>query len=242
MKPVVLCIGGLDPAGRAGLLADVRAVEAMGGRALAVATALTHQTSSRAAGFAPVSPQVVARQVSMLLEDEPVGTVKVGQLASRATARAIAPLLSGVAVVLDTPFATSSGIELIPSCERAEAYGLLLPIATLVTPNLPEWSLLKTPGERDAEAMRRLGLRQLLLKGGHRPVTEAAADVLLVTRADGVLDERTYTAPRVPGRFRGTGCGLASAIATGLARGEEIGGAIEAAKQWLTSSLAAAPA
>jgi hydroxymethylpyrimidine/phosphomethylpyrimidine kinase len=237
MKPVVLCIGGLDPAGRAGLLADVRAVEAMGGRVLAVATALTHQTSSRAAGFAPVSPEVVARQVSMLLEDEPVGAVKLGQLASRATARVLAPILRGSTLVLDTPFATTSGRELIPAAEREEAYGWLLPMASLVTPNLPEWSLLKRPAETEREAMRRLQLSRLLLKGGHRPGGDTADDLLLQADGDGVF-ERTFSAPRVSGPFRGTGCSLASAIAVGLARGEPVSDAVGAAKRWLSAMLA----
>jgi hydroxymethylpyrimidine/phosphomethylpyrimidine kinase len=238
MRPVVLCVGGLDPAGRAGLLADVRAVEAMGGRALAVATALTHQTSSRAAGFVPVAAEVVARQVSMLLEDEPVGAVKVGQLASLSTARVLAPLLRGATVVLDTPFATSSGVDLIPASDREEAYGLLFPLAALVTPNLPEWSRLRRPDEADREAMRRLGVRQLLLKGGHADANRAE-DLWLGTTTGGDTVERTFSAPRLPGRFRGTGCALASAIAAELARGAAMEAAIEGAKGWLTSMLAA---
>jgi hydroxymethylpyrimidine/phosphomethylpyrimidine kinase len=235
---VVLCVGGLDPAGRAGLLADVRAVEAMGGRALAVPTALTHQTSHRAEGFEPVEPSVVARQVAMLLSDERVGAVKVGQLASLAHAQALAPLFAGRTLVLDTPLATSTGIELVAGDERDEAYGRLMPLATLVTPNRPEWTLLKRAGETDGRAMQRLGVRQLLLKGGHG--TEASAeDVFWTLRGDGAVEARRYAAPRIAGRFRGTGCRLASAIAARLAAGAAIETAIDEAKNWLTLALRA---
>jgi hydroxymethylpyrimidine/phosphomethylpyrimidine kinase len=227
MTPAVLLVGGLDPAGRAGLLADVRAVEAMGARALCVVTATTLQTSRRAEGFEPVPARVVARQIAMLLEDDPIAAIKLGQLASEETARAIAPLLSGL-VVVDTPLATSSGTGLFSARSVRAAYAPIIERATLLTPNRVEI----TAWVHDPEtAASTLGV-PVLLKGGHAP-GDVVTDVLL--RPDG--SRRSFESHRIPGKFRGTGCRLASAVAARLALDDDLETAIETARAWLVGRL-----
>lgn len=230
----ILCIGGLDPSGRAGLLADARAAEAMGVRALCVATALTYQSSRRATGYEPVPAHIVARQVRLLLEDEPVAAVKLGQLATPDVAAALLPLLGHLPLVVDTPLATSSGAPLFPPERVREAYGPLLARATLATPNAVEvFALAGVDPSGDPEgAARRLEASAVLLKGGHRP-GDVAEDLLLT--ADG--GRRGFSAPRVDGSFRGTGCRLASAIAARLALGDPLEQAVGRAKFWLYGEL-----
>ncbi len=228
----VLCIGGLDPSGRAGLMADARAVTAMGCRPLLVPTAMTFQSSSRAVGFEPVPPHIVLKQVSMLLEDEPVGAIKLGQLASVAVAKLVASLVRGPLVV-DTPLATSSGVALFPLSSAASSYAPLLARATVVTPNAEEVLQLIEGASEPVEAARLLRAPAVLLKGGHRqPEAEQITDLLVAGHR-----ERSFLSPRLTGTFRGTGCRLAAAIAARLAQGDELEPAIEAARAWLHSEL-----
>lgn len=217
----VLCLGGLDPAGRAGLLADARAVEAMGARALCVPTALTFQSSRRVDGYHALTAEVLRAQLAPLLRDESIDAVKVGQLGSPGAAQVVASLPAHLPMVLDTPLVSSSGAALFPESQVAEAYGPLVRRASLVTPNAPEADVLA--GLLD-------GL-PVLLKGGHRDGTEVV-DVL--THA-GTRHE--FRSARLPGRFRGTGCRLASAIAARLACGDGLVEAVGRARAWLVSQL-----
>lgn len=228
---VVLCIGGLDPAGRAGLLADARAVEAMGARAVCVASALTFQSSKSARGYVAVEADVLRRQLEPLLADEPIGAVKLGQLASLDNARVIARWLPPRPLVVDTPLVTSSGVELLPARQVSEAYAPLLARATLVTPNAVE-ILSLVGGDEPQEAARRLETAAVLLKGGHLPGDQVADR--LYERGD---LSRTWASARVPGVFRGTGCRLASAVAARLAVGDGLQSAIDAARGWLVECL-----
>lgn len=228
---VVLCIGGLDPSGRAGLLADARAVEAMGARAVCVASALTFQSSLSARGYVAVSPDVLRRQLELLLAEEPIGAVKLGQLASLENALLVAKLLPQRPLVVDTPLVTSSGVELLPAEAVSEAYAPLLARATLVTPNAVE-VLALAGGHDPLAAVRRLEAAAVLLKGGHL-VGDEVIDRLYER---GELS-RSWTASREPGVFRGTGCRLASAVAARLAEGDQLDLAIEAARGWLLGRL-----
>jgi hydroxymethylpyrimidine/phosphomethylpyrimidine kinase len=231
----VLCIGGLDPAGRAGLLADAAAVHALGARPLCVATALTFQSSIKVDGFEAVAPDIVRRQIEVLLRDEQVDAVKIGQLASAGNAAVVLGLPPELPIVLDTPLIASSGAALFPLSEIG-AYAPLVSRATLVTPNATEVLLLtraSSPAERAPAlaAARRLDAKAVLLKGGHLPGAEVE-DVLL--RGG---EEITLRSPRLSGRFRGTGCRLASAIAVGLAEGRDLRRSARDAHEWLHQQL-----
>lgn len=238
----VLCIGGLDPAGRAGLLADARAVEAQGVRAICVASALTFQSSRRVDGFVPVDPDVLARQLATVLRDEPVRAVKIGQLGAPENVAVVLEALQLLsanppALVVDTPLISSSGAALFPLENARADYAPLFAAATLVTPNAPEAALLSgadgIAGRRELEAAAlSLGAPAVLLKGGHvdGPVV---TDVLLL--ADGA--RQSWSSNRLPGSFRGTGCRLASAIAGRLASGETLEAAVGEGRAWLQGWL-----
>lgn len=232
----VLCIGGLDPAGRAGLLADARAVAAMGARPLCVATALTFQSSVRVDGYEAVSSKTLQSQLRTLIRDEQIDAVKVGQLATAENAGVVAELPLQVPMVLDTPLVSSSGAELFPAAAVINAYRPLVARATVVTPNAEEVFLL-TGREREtsraaAEAAAvALGADAVLLKGGHLE-GERVVDVLIQGN-----DRSAFSSQRLPGRFRGTGCRLASALAAALAAGDTIDSAVMRARLWLVTQL-----
>lgn len=231
-RPVVLVIGGLDPSGGAGLLADAEAIAASGGRAVAVATALTFQSTTRATGLAAVPLEQLRRQLEPLVADEPIAAVKLGMLATAAGARLLAELHDGplgrVPWVIDPVLAASAGLPLL---DDPSGYAPLLPRASLLTPNAAEaCRLAGLPEATTPEALlaagaalRASGARAVLLKGGH--VDGEATDRLLT--ADGL---QSFPGTRLPGTRRGTGCRLASAVATGLARGLSLTAAIEAAR------------
>lgn len=229
----VLCIGGLDPAGRAGLLADARAVQAQGARPICIATALTFQSSRTVDGYAPVDAETLRRQLVPVLRDEPIAAVKLGQLGSSAAVGVLVELLPDVPLVVDTPLVSTSGAELFPLASL-DAYRPLLARSTLVTPNADELFLLAGHARGSFEAALALapGLaRAVLVKGGHFE-GDVVTDVLV---ADG--RRATWSAPRFPGRFRGTGCRLASAIAAHLGRGASLDTAIGHARGWLRDEL-----
>lgn len=229
---VVLCIGGLDPAGRAGILADAKAVEALGARAVCVAAALTFQSSKGARGYVSVDAEVLRRQISLLVDDEPIEAVKLGQLGSLENARLLATVLPRVPIIVDTPLVTSSGADLFPPDAVRAGYVPLLARATLVTPNALEVFAL-TDGKDDAQtAAATLSTNAVLLKGGH---LEEDAVVDRLYRGGTLV--ASWQSQRVPGRFRGTGCRLASAIAAGLALGEALEPAIGNARDWLVNRL-----
>jgi hydroxymethylpyrimidine/phosphomethylpyrimidine kinase len=236
---VVLCVGGLDPAGRAGLLADVRAVEGNGGRAIAIAAALTYQSSRSVDGFCAVSPDVLAAQLAPVLRDEPIASIKLGQLGSAGNVALLVRALPPLPLVVDTPLVSSSGALLFESSMVSDAYGPLLARATLVTPNAPEAFALAGRAASDERAACERVARSLagrvLLKGGH--LSGEAGRVTDVLLAGDEQERTVFEGPRLPGRFRGTGCRLASAIATRLARGEALVPAIAGARAWLQERL-----
>ena len=242
--PCVLVLAGLDPSGGAGLLADAEAIRASGARPLCVATALTAQTTRRLHGFQPLAPALALQTARALLEEEPVRAIKVGMVGTPAMAAAIAGLLAetGLPAVVDPVLTASSGPALFQggAAAAASAYSALWPHAVL-TPNAPEARVLLglTEEPRDPEALERAarelvrrGAKAALVKGGHGEGGEAV-DVLCT----GESCER-LRAPRIPGPgARGTGCRLASALASGLALGKPLPEAARAAKEFVTGYL-----
>ncbi|HEX9603951.1 MAG TPA: hydroxymethylpyrimidine/phosphomethylpyrimidine kinase [Myxococcales bacterium] len=242
--PCVLVLAGLDPSGGAGLLADVEAIRAAGGRPLCVATALTAQTTRRMHGFQPLAPALALQTAEALLDEEPIRAIKVGMVGTPAMARAIAELLAraGLPAVVDPVLAASSGAALFQGGPRAarEAYALLWPHAVL-TPNVAEARVLldlpeepRDPGalERAARELVRRGAKAALVKGGHAEGAEAV-DVLCTADASERL-----SGPRLAGSgARGTGCRLASALAAGLALGKPLPDAARRAKALVAEYL-----
>jgi hydroxymethylpyrimidine/phosphomethylpyrimidine kinase len=243
--PRVLVVAGLDPSGGAGLVADLEALRAAGAKGWAVAAALTAQGPRGAAGFQPVSEEMLLAQIDALLGGrERPRAVKTGMLGNAALARALddrlrAPPLRRLPLVVDPVLRASSGASLFDAggLSRGEALVPLLARAWLATPNLAELSLLTgedvSTDEAAIHAARHLPSRAVLVKGGHR---EGAPVDLLV---DGARVVR-FAGRRRAGTARGTGCRLASGIAAFLARGAPLEEAVRRAKRNVERYLDAA--
>jgi hydroxymethylpyrimidine/phosphomethylpyrimidine kinase len=236
-EATVLVVAGLDPTGGAGLAADLEALGAVGARGWPVAAALTAQGPKGVRGWSPVPEAMLLAQVDALLDGAPrrPGAVKTGMLGTAALARALAARLAArdlarVPLVVDPVLLSSSGALLLDLGDGspAESLGPLLARARLVTPNLDELAALTglPVGDDDAAvaAARRLGVRAVLVKGGHRG--GAPVDLLVEGRR-----VTRFRGRRRPGTARGTGCRLASALAGLLARGASLEEAVRGAKR-----------
>ncbi len=239
----VLVIAGTDSSGGAGLTRDVATLERFGFEALAAVTAVTAQTDREVTAVELLPAQLVRAQIHAALATGRAAAIKIGMLGAEAIVEAVAaaiPPRELLPLVLDPVLAATSGGALLDAGGRAALSALLLPRATLLTPNLPEAAaLLGAAPAASAEeiigqgrALCALGPSAVLMKGGH--AAGAWASDWLVS-GDGNV--REFTVPRLAGGRRGTGCALASGIAAGLAAGLSLGAACERAKQHVTSLL-----
>jgi len=241
----VLTIAGVDPSGGAGVAADLKTFSALGAYGTLVVTALTAQNTRGVAGVHQLSGALVTQQLETLLADVRIDAVKIGMLGTAEVTRAVADVLRRHRlphVVLDPVMVAKSGDRLLAE-EAVDALREdLLPLADLVTPNLPEAAdLLGVPEARDeqemAEQLRRLAALApgVLLKGGHLDGPDSV-DLLAV-------DGRTVrlSAPRVPTtNTHGTGCTLSSAIAALRPVSVDWEAAVRGAKEYLTRAIAGA--
>jgi hydroxymethylpyrimidine/phosphomethylpyrimidine kinase len=247
MIPNVLAIAGVDPSGGAGIAADLKAFSALGAYGMCVVTALTAQNTRRVTGVETVAPDFVASQIDAVFADVRVDAVKIGMVATAEIARAVADALvrnRARHIVLDPVMIAKGGDRLLAVAAVAALRERLLPLAEVVTPNLPEAAVLLGRPEPDgipamddaARALQALGPRAVLVKGGHLAGPEST-DVYFDGAAFAEL-----SAPRVATKnTHGTGCTLSSAIAALLPRMERLA-AIRAAKDYLTGALRAADA
>lgn len=240
-------IAGVDPSGGAGVLADVKTMSALGAYACGVIAALTAQNTQGVTGIAPVPPAFVQQQIRTLLADVRIDAAKIGMLGQAPVIQAVAEVLqpAGLAhVVLDPVMVAKSGDHLLEQQAVGALREMLLPLATLITPNLPEAGVLLgcTPAEtvkdmrRMAERLRvAMGPREgrwVLLKGGHLPGQDA---IDLLHDGDRMIEMH---AARVATRnTHGTGCTLSSALAALLPQHESVPLAAEAAKAYVTEAL-----
>lgn len=241
-RPSVLIFAGSDPSGGAGLQADIQAVAALGAHPLTVVTALTVQDNDRVFHVHPVPAALVQHQAQALIDKIDVAAVKIGIVGNLANAEAIAGILRymkqrkpDLHVVLDTVLASGHGDKLSTD-NPVNVMSVLLPLATIVTPNLPEAAALCDGDPRlDAQVERLLrDCPNVLIKGGHG----SGADV--VNRWFARDKKCTWTWPRLEGGFHGTGCTLASAIAALLACGKPMVDAIESAQAYCHQALLSA--
>lgn len=233
MTAIALTIAGSDSSGGAGIQADIKTVTMLGGHAMTAITAITAQNTLGVTAVHPVPARMVVAQIEAVLSDIGVDAVKIGMIGSAETAEAVADRLErleGVPIVFDPVMIASSGAVLADQPTIA-AFARLMRIATVTTPNLPELDAL------GGEAVARTGDATLLIKGGHGK----GADV--IDRLVGPEGERMrWSAPRIETRHdHGTGCTLASAIATGLAEGLDLQPAIERARLFVRAALELAP-
>lgn len=242
-----LSIAGVDPSGGAGVLADIKAMSALGAYACGVIAALTAQNTQGVTGIFPIPPAFVRQQIDTLFADVRIDAVKLGMLGQ-------VPIIDVVAesmarhrpphLVLDPVMVAKSGDALL---ERDAVHALreaLLPLATIITPNLPEAGMLleQRPvdtlremyrvAERLREKMGTHGHRWVLLKGGHL-TGDTAVDLL--HDGDRMIE---LDAPRVSTRnTHGTGCTLSSAIAALLPQSEDVPVAVKRAKDYITEAI-----
>lgn len=243
--PIVLSIAGSDPSGGAGIQADLKTFAALGAYGGAVMTALTAQNTRGVTGIHNVPPDFVALQIDTVFADLRVDAVKIGMISTAEIARAVAASLRRARarnVVLDPVMIAKSGHALLDPTAIAALRDELVPLATVVTPNLPEAGVLldgdapTTLGEmRDAVvALHRLGPRYVYLKGGHLGGDESP-DLLYDGR-----DIIELSATRVQtSNTHGTGCTLSSAIAALIPQRPDVRRAVEDAKAYLTEAIAA---
>ncbi len=246
LLPVLLCLGGHDPSGGAGLVADVQTATALGVHPLSVVTALTVQDSRDAALVRAVPAPLVAAALRRLDADIPARAVKVGLLASPALARTFCrwwrARRPSLPVVLDPVLRASGGRRLWSVAgDPVAALRDCLPSVTLLTPNHEELVALtpEVAGDEEEEARARrlcaLGAGAVLVTGGDRP-TPAVESTLY----DAGGRRGHWASPRLPGSFHGSGCTLAAAVASFLALGYDLRGAVDEAQRFTAAALAAA--
>ena len=227
--PQVLVIAGWDNSRRAGVDADLETLEALGCAGHVVLTAITEQGGGGLKGAWPVPVEAVQLRIKMALETGFIGAAKAGMLGTEQSVLAVAGSLPGhLPLVLDPVLATTSGGVLLEPAGVVALREVLAPRAALLTPNLPELEALG--GERWA---RDLGV-PVLCKGGHASGDHLRDRLWIPGQA-----ERVFTHPRQPGSLRGSGCRLATAIATGLAGGLVLEEAVGEAILWLQSRFGA---
>ncbi|MBR1120262.1 bifunctional hydroxymethylpyrimidine kinase/phosphomethylpyrimidine kinase [Bradyrhizobium lablabi] len=246
MTPVALTIAGSDSSGGAGIQADLKTFAALGVYGASVITALTAQNTTGVTGIHQVPAPFVTAQIDAVFADLAIGAVKIGMVADLAVIDAIAAGLdrwSPRHVVLDPVMVATSGDRLL-AAEAVDALRTkLIPRATLITPNLPEAAALldeqivasESGIAAQGKRLLALGCRAVLVKGGHGQGPESTD--YFVTSAGSIA----LPAPRINTKnTHGTGCSLSSAIAAGLAKGDDLETGVRNAKAWISAAIAAA--
>lgn len=244
--PVALTIAGSDSSGGAGIQADLKTFAALGVYGASAITALTAQNTKGVTGIHAVPAAFVTAQIDAVFSDLDVGAVKIGMVAQAESIDAIAAALSRWKpghIVLDPVMVATSGDRLL-AAEAVEALRTkLMPVASVITPNLPEAAALldeplaRSEAEIESQGRRLLGLgcRAVLIKGGHGEGTESidylvSADKAIALAAPRVATQNTH----------GTGCSLSSAVAASLAKGEDLETAVRNAKSWISAAITSA--
>src|SRR5450755_48183 len=240
--PCVLTIAGSDSCGGAGIQADLKTMQALGVHGMSVVTAVTAQNSVGVQDFWDLPPEAVRAQLDSILSDIPVQAIKTGMLASAGIVSAVADVLAGsdVPLVIDPVAVSKHGYSLLLPGAGDAMRAELLPLATVVTPNLHETRHLRGIKVADEDGMRDVarviagfGPRWVLVKGGH--LAGDPVDLLF----DGTRTWR-YAGERIATpHTHGTGCTLASAIASYLALGAEVPEAVTRARDYVTGAIRA---
>jgi hydroxymethylpyrimidine/phosphomethylpyrimidine kinase len=247
MRGRVLVIAGSDSGGGAGIQADIKTITALGAYAATAITALTAQNTLGVEAVHVAPLDFIAKQIEVVMSDIGADVVKTGMLADAATIEVVSDALDrcapGLPVVVDPVMVATSGARLLADDALSMLTRRLIPMASVITPNLPEAEALSGVAIPDVDAMRRaaralmsLGAPAVLLKGGHLPGDQIVD--LLVT-IDGAEE---FAAPRIESRnTHGTGCTLASGIAAGLAQGMALRDAVLRARDFVRAAIATAP-
>jgi hydroxymethylpyrimidine/phosphomethylpyrimidine kinase len=241
-RPRALTIAGSDSGGGAGIQADLKTFSALGVFGMTAVTAVTVQNTLGVSGYEAISPGLVADQITAVVSDIGVDSAKTGMLASAAIVEAVAEAVSDAGVpnlVVDPVFVSKHGHRLLEEDAVSGLRDRILPLATLITPNLPEAAGLagfdvtsRDLMEDAAEVIRAIGPRAVLVKGGHLE-GPASSDVFFDgDRMEWLSAERIDTP-----NTHGTGCTLSSSIAAYLARGDDLLEAVRKGKVFVTQAI-----
>ncbi len=244
--PIAITIAGSDSGGGAGIQADLKTFSALGVYGASVVTALTAQNTKGVTAIHDAPADFIAAQIDAVFSDLDVDAVKIGMVSQRAAIAAIAAGLERwrqTKVVLDPVMVATSGDKLVTPDAVDALRRVLIPRALVITPNLPEAAaLLDAPiasteieMREQGERLLALGAPAVLIKGGHAAGAESVDLLIEPTAFTRLVAERIATP-----NTHGTGCTLSSAIAAGLAKGLDLRAAVSAAKDYVTSALAAA--
>ncbi len=242
--PVVLTIAGSDSGGGAGIQADIKAISATGSYAASVITAITSQNTLGVLDILPIPLAHIESQLDAVFQDLNIVAVKIGMLADADIINLVADKLEQYQpkhIVLDTVMVATSGDLLLKETAIGSLKDRLLPLASIITPNLPEAAALTGLAEpKDAEqiehmvtAMRQLSTSAVLLKGGHLEASDESDDLLITQNETHRLSIERIRTPNT----HGTGCTLSSAIASFLAQGEDMLSAVSHAKEYITQAI-----
>jgi hydroxymethylpyrimidine/phosphomethylpyrimidine kinase len=244
MPPIALTIAGSDPSGGAGIQADLKTFHQFGVYGEAVISLITVQNSVRCSRVEVLAPGLVMEQLAAVLEDMPPAAAKTGALGSAAVVEAVAEAAARFAfpLVVDPVMIGKHGGPLLAEAATRVLRERLIPLAALVTPNVPEAEALTGLAIRSVDDMRRaaarlheLGARAVLIKGGH---LEGEATDLLSDAAG----FREFRSPRIRTRHtHGTGCTYSAAITACLARGMALGDAVATAKRFIHEAIRTSP-
>ncbi len=238
----VLTIAGSDTCGGAGIQADIKTFSALGTYGMSVITAVTVQNTQGVFGCQDITPDIIKAQIDAIFTDIEVSAVKIGMVSQIETIKAISEKLKQYHVknlVLDPVMISKSGFDLMKSEAKETLIKELIPLAYIVTPNLPEAEVITGMSVKNLEDMEKsakiiydMGAKNVLIKGGH--MENEATDILF----DGekytyIKRERIHTK-----NTHGTGCTLSSAIAANLAKGQTVKQAVQNAKEYITVAIA----
>lgn len=244
--PVCLTIAGLDPSGGAGVIADIKTFSAFGCFAAAAIASLTFQNTQGVFGAEHQSAETVRRQVEPVIDDYEIAAVKTGMLPTREIIEEVARLIKDNNlrnIVVDPVVRSTSGFDLIDDTALLAVIEKLFPLATVVTPNIPEAERITRMTIRTADDIQQaakqimsLGVSNVLIKGGHLSGEKArdylfTGDQLHILEADFIETTSTH----------GTGCTLAAAITANLALGKSLYESVQIAKEFVNRAIRTAP-
>lgn len=247
MKGRVLVIAGSDSGGGAGIQADIKSITALGGYAMTAITALTAQNTKGVFGVFGVDPAFIGKQIALCLDDIGADAIKTGMLNDAPVIEAVSDAIEshgrGLPLIVDPVMVAKGGERLLEDTAIDTLKRRLIVLSSVLTPNIPEAEALSgmtIEGPEDmphaAEMLRTLGPDAVLLKGGHLP-TSKIHDVLATD--DGVEE---LVSERIDSKHtHGTGCTLASALATGLAQGLAMRDAVVRARDYVQEAIRSAP-
>ncbi len=243
--PIVLTIAGSDSGGGAGIQADIKAMSATGSFACSVITAITSQNTQGVSAIFPIPLDHVASQLDAVFTDLNIVAVKVGMLADSQIIKVVADKIKQYQpkhLVIDPVMVATSGDLLLENSAITTLKQELIPLADIITPNLPEGAALtgKPVPESEAEMqgmiedLRALGAKAVLLKGGHLEKDENSNDLLILPTTSALISAKRFPTKNT----HGTGCTLSSAITSFLAQGNTLTQAVDLGKQYISRAIA----